>query len=81
MRVEIKLPDLGEDSVDGVTVAGWLAEPGAALQKGDDLLELTTDKAAFTLPCPRAGTLAQTLVREGEDIAVGAALCLLEVPD
>lgn len=81
MRIEITLPDLGEDSVDGVVVAGWLAEPGATLAEGDDLLELTTDKAAFTLPCPRAGTLSETLVGEGDAIAVGSALCVLEVPD
>jgi pyruvate/2-oxoglutarate dehydrogenase complex dihydrolipoamide acyltransferase (E2) component len=81
VRIEVHLPDLGEDSVECVTVAAWLAAPGASLREGDDLVELTTDKAAFTLPCPRAGTLSQTLVGEGDEIAVGAALCLLEVPD
>jgi len=79
MRIEITLPDLGEDSVQAVTVSGWLAHPGQALGEGDDLLELTTDKAAFTLPCPRQGTLTQTLVREGDKICVGDTLCELEV--
>lgn len=81
MRIEVTLPDLGEDSVGSVTVAGWLARPGAALDEGDDLMELTTDKAAFTLPCPRAGTLVSTLVGEGDEIAVGTPLCVLEIPD
>ncbi len=81
MRIHVTLPDLGEDSVEGVTVAGWLAAPGADLSPGDDLVELTTDKAAFTLPCPRGGTLVSTLVTEGDEVAVGAALCVLEVPD
>jgi 2-oxoisovalerate dehydrogenase E2 component (dihydrolipoyl transacylase) len=81
MRIEVTLPDLGEDSVDGVTVASWLAPTGAALHQGDDLIELTTDKAAFTLPCPRDGTLVRTLVGEGDDIEVGTALCVLEVPE
>ena len=80
MRVEVSLPNLGEDSVDGVTVAGWLATKGTAVSKGDDLIELTTDKAAFTLPSPHEGTLVETLVSEGDEIAVGAALCVLEVP-
>ncbi len=71
---------MGEDSVEGVTVAGWLAQPGADVREGDDLIELTTDKAAFTLPSPRAGRLVQTLVGEGETIAVGSALCVLDVP-
>lgn len=79
MRVEVTLPDLGEDSVQAVTVSGWLADAGASLQEGDDLLELTTDKAAFTLPAPRAGVLAERLVNEGDEINVGDPLCVLEV--
>ncbi len=81
MQIEVTLPDLGEDSVQAVTVSSWLANPGQSLGEGDDLLELTTDKAAFTLPCPRGGTLAQTLVGEGDKIRVGDALCVLEVSD
>jgi len=79
MRVEITLPDLGEDSVQAVTVSGWLAKLGTPLREGDDLLELITDKAAFTLPCPRPGTLAQALVKEGDKVRVGDPLCVLEV--
>lgn len=81
MQVEITLPDLGEDSVQAVTVSGWLASPGQTMNEGDDLLELTTDKAAFTLPCPRPGTLARMLVGEGDKINVGDRLCILETPD
>lgn len=81
MRIEVTLPDLGEDSVQAVTVSGWLVKPGQAVHEGDDLLELVTDKAAFTLPCPLPGTLAQMLVGEGDKIRVGDALCVLEVPD
>ncbi len=81
MQIEITLPDLGEDGVQAVTVSGWLAQLGQSLGEGDDLLELTTDKAAFTLPCPRPGTLSRTLVNEGDQIRVGDSLCVIEVPD
>ncbi len=81
MRVEVNLPDLGEDSVQAVTVSGWLAEMGASLEEGDDLLELTTDKAAFTLPSPRAGVLSERLVDEGDPIEVGDPICVLDVPE
>jgi 2-oxoisovalerate dehydrogenase E2 component (dihydrolipoyl transacylase) len=80
VRIEVRLPDLGEDSVDGVTVAGWIAKPGTEVGEGDDLIELTTDKAAFTLPSPNAGTLAETRVGEGDEIAVGTVLCVIETP-
>ncbi|MCC6144201.1 MAG: lipoyl domain-containing protein [Candidatus Hydrogenedentes bacterium] len=81
MRYEVKLPSLGDDddAVDGGEISMWLVRPGADVAEGADLLELTTDKAAFTLPAPRAGKLVETLVREGDAVRVGDTLCVLEV--
>jgi len=81
VHIRITLPDLGEDSVQGVTVSGWLAQPGVEVSEGDELLELTTDKAAFTLPAPQGGTVAEWLVKEGDEIHVGDPVCVLDVPD
>jgi pyruvate/2-oxoglutarate dehydrogenase complex dihydrolipoamide acyltransferase (E2) component len=79
MRVDIVLPDLGEDAVQDVTVSAWLAKKGARLSEGDDLLEITTDKAAFCVPCPKDGTLAELSVGEGDVIHVGDVVGALEV--
>ena len=79
MKAEIEIPDMGEDTVETVTVSNWLAEVGAQLKEGDDLLELTTDKAAFTLPAPRDGILVETCVREGDSVRVGKVVCIFEV--
>ena len=79
MRVEVTLPDMGEDTVEAVTVAGWLAQDGTDLQDGDDLLELTTDKAAFVLPAPRAGRLVERRVSTGDTVRVGEVVCIFEV--
>ena len=83
MRYEVQLPSLGdeEDAVTGGTVADWLAQPGATLEAGDDLLELTTDKAAFVVPSPHAGTLVEQRVRTGDDVQVGDVLGVLETED
>ncbi|HPO15976.1 MAG TPA: lipoyl domain-containing protein [Candidatus Hydrogenedentes bacterium] len=83
MRFEVTLPSLGddEDAVKGGRVSFWLAEIGAVLQEGDDLLELTTDKAAFIVPCPKDGILKETCVAEGDSIAAGDVLCILETED
>lgn len=80
-KFEVTLPDLGEDSTEAVTVSGWLAEIGTPLAEGDDLLELTTDKAAFSLPAPRGGVLLEYRVRDGEEINVGDVVCILEIED
>ncbi len=79
MQLEVKLPDLGDDGVAEVSVSSWLAEVGATLREGDDLLEITTDKAAFCVPSPRDGVLAETRVNAGEDIRVGDVICVLDV--
>lgn len=79
MKKEVVLPDLGEDSVDKVSVSEWLAKVGEHLDEGADLLEITTDKAAFCVPSPEAGTLLELKVQEGDSIRVGEILCVLDV--
>lgn len=78
MRIEVELPDLGQDAEEKATVTFWLAELGEEVSEGDDLLELTTDKAAFTVPSPKAGVLVERLVEEGDEVCVGDVLCILE---
>ncbi|MEK7793684.1 MAG: biotin/lipoyl-containing protein [Candidatus Hydrogenedentota bacterium] len=78
MKIEVILPDLGEDGVQAVKVSAWLAEKGAKLREGDDLLEITTDKAAFCVPAPRAGTLTDLKVSPGDTIRVGQVICTFE---
>ncbi len=78
MRHEVTLPDLGEDANDGAAVSHWLVEPGAEVAEGDELIELTTDKAAFSVPSPAAGRLAERLVNEGDQVKSGDVLCVLE---
>ncbi len=80
MRYEVRLPSLGEedDAVTGGTVTAWLAEVGDTLVQDDDLLELTTDKAAFVVPAPRAGRLVELCVAPDDEISVGDVICVLE---
>lgn len=79
MRVEVTLPDLGEDAESQVTVSSWLIELGARVNEGDDLLELTTDKAAFTLPAPQSGVVSEFCVDADDAVNVGEVICVLEV--
>ena len=79
MHVEIVLPSLGDDdAVTGGTVTYWLAEVGDQLELDDELLELTTDKAAFVVPCPETGRLLERRVGEGDTIEVGQVIAVLE---
>lgn len=80
MKVDICLPSLGDDddAVTGGTVSEWLAADGPVTE-GDDLLELTTDKAAFVLPAPRSGALVERKVKEGDHVKVGDVICIFDV--
>jgi len=82
MRLEVRLPSLGDDddAVSGGTISAWMVKEGP-IAEGDDLLELTTDKAAFVLPAPRTGTLVDRLVQPGDAIKVGDLIAIMEVAD
>lgn len=76
--VEVRLPDLGEESADAVVLAIWHAKIGDTIAEGADLAEVTTDKAAFTLPSPSKGRLIKRTVNEGDEVEVGSVICILE---
>ncbi|HIJ72733.1 MAG TPA: hypothetical protein HPP83_01410 [Candidatus Hydrogenedentes bacterium] len=79
MRYEVTLPSMGDDSDESAKVSFWLVKEGEIVMEGDDLIELTTDKAAFTVPSPKTGTLVARTVDEDDDIAAGDVICILEV--
>ena len=81
MRYEVTLPSLGDDEGERATVSYWLVDEGDEVREDDDLVDMTTDKAAFTVPCPKNGTLVEKLVEEGQEVAVGEALCVLEISE
>jgi pyruvate/2-oxoglutarate dehydrogenase complex dihydrolipoamide acyltransferase (E2) component len=70
MASEIIIPDFGT-SVDTVRLIKWLKEEGQAVQKGDVLCELETDKAATELESFVEGVLLQQLVEAGSEIEIG----------
>ena len=74
---EIKLPKLGE-GVKEATVSYWLHEEGDEVKEGEDLVEMTTDKATFNVPVPTSGILKEISVEEGETVKVGQKLAVIE---
>jgi pyruvate/2-oxoglutarate dehydrogenase complex dihydrolipoamide acyltransferase (E2) component len=78
MMYEMKLPSMGEDSPEEAVVSYWLVDDGDDISEGEDLIEMTTDKAAFSLPSPVTGTLVEKLVEEGDEVLVGSVLCVIE---
>lgn len=73
MQVEIKVPPLGE-SIAEATIGNWLKQRGQAVEEGDVLVELETEKVMVEVPAPQAGVLAEVAVKTGDVVTVGQLL-------
>ncbi len=69
---EVRLPDLGE--IEAAVVVGWLRSVGDAVQEGEDLVEVETEKTTFVVPAPASGRLASVAAEEGKRVQVGDRL-------
>ncbi len=73
----IIVPELGE-GITKATVACWHGKAGDHVQKGDDLVELVTDKAVFNVSAEQNGTIKEILVQEGKEASIGATIAFIE---
>ncbi|MCD6029081.1 MAG: 2-oxoglutarate dehydrogenase, subunit, dihydrolipoamide succinyltransferase [Thermomicrobiales bacterium] len=76
MAVEIRVPPLGESLVDAV-VGTWLKREGDAVNRGESLVELETDKVNLDVTAEEDGVLESIARREGEVVTVGEVLGLV----
>ncbi|QBD83182.1 2-oxoglutarate dehydrogenase complex dihydrolipoyllysine-residue succinyltransferase [Ktedonosporobacter rubrisoli] len=76
MSAEIRVPTLGESIVDA-TVASWLKSEGDAVQRGEALVELETDKVNVEVNAEQDGVLQKIIKQSGDVVAVGDVLGLL----
>jgi len=70
---ELKLPELGENISQG-TVTKILVKTGEAIKKGQNILELETDKAVLEVPSTADGTISEILIKNGTVIKVGQVI-------
>jgi pyruvate dehydrogenase E2 component (dihydrolipoamide acetyltransferase) len=70
MSSELKLPELGENITQG-TVTKVLVKAGDTVKKGQNILELETDKAVLEVPSNTDGTISEVLVQSGAVVKVG----------
>ena len=79
MILDVTVPDLGEQTDIEINFSEWLRPIGSRIEKDEDIAELITDKAAFTLPSPVAGTLIETLVQPGQAVKPGRVIARVQV--
>jgi pyruvate dehydrogenase E2 component (dihydrolipoamide acetyltransferase) len=80
MRIEVTMPNLGYDMEEG-TVQRWLKAVGDAVERGEPIAEIETDKTTVEMEAMASGTLAEIVVPDGESAALGAVIAILETGD
>src|SRR5437868_7689419 len=68
--MDFRLPELGEGVYEAELVA-WLVKPGDRIKRGQNLMEVLTDKATMEVPAPFAGVIESLLAEPGQAIKVG----------
>jgi pyruvate dehydrogenase E2 component (dihydrolipoamide acetyltransferase) len=76
---EIVMPRLSDAMEEG-TILQWLVASGDAVQEGDPLVEVETDKATVTYESEHSGTVLELAAGEGESVAVGARIAVVGEP-
>jgi len=88
MITRIKIPQAFEN-MEEATIGKWLKNEDDAIQNGDALCELITEKTTFDLPAedlPAAGVLRRLVIAEKSIVPVGTIIALVgdlmdELPD
>ncbi len=73
--IAVTIPDIG-DYAD-VPVIEVLVKDGDAVEKDQTLLVLESDKATLDVPSPSAGIVSGWLLKVGDKVAKGTAVCTL----
>jgi 2-oxoglutarate dehydrogenase E2 component (dihydrolipoamide succinyltransferase) len=76
MILEMKVPSPGE-SIKEVEIATWLVKDGDYVEKDQAIAEVDSDKATLELPAEVSGIITLK-AEEGDTVAVGAVVCLID---
>lgn len=75
--VELIMPKMGE-SIMEATILKWLKKEGDTVEADESVLEIATDKVDSEVPASQGGVVTKILFNEGDVVAVGAAIALID---
>lgn len=77
---EVIMPKLGQ-TVEVALIERWHKKEGDTIEKGEVLLEITTDKATLEVESFYSGTIRKALYQEGESVPVNSIIAFIGEPD
>jgi pyruvate dehydrogenase E2 component (dihydrolipoamide acetyltransferase) len=80
MISEVVMPQMGADMVEG-TIVKWLKHDGDAVERGEIIAEIETDKANVEIEAFDGGVFRATLASEGDLVPVGTIIAIIAAPE
>src|SRR6185436_4532632 len=77
-KFTFRLPDIGEGIAEAEIVA-WHVRVGDRVEEDGKLADVMTDKATVEMESPVTGTVIEVAGEEGDMIAIGSPLVVIEV--
>jgi 2-oxoglutarate dehydrogenase E2 component (dihydrolipoamide succinyltransferase) len=74
---DVTLPSLGESVTEGI-ITQWFKKVGDTVVRDEPLFEVSTDKVDSEMPSPAAGVLVQILAEEGDTVATGSRVAVID---
>src|SRR3712207_7744591 len=73
MATDVTMPRLS-DSMEEGTILKWIVSEGDEIEKGQEIVEIETDKANMTYESDTGGTLIEIVVQEGDTVPLGEVI-------
>lgn len=80
MAKDIFVPKMGQ-TVEAVTLINWLVEDGEKVERGQEILEIETDKAIFSVEASASGYVHKGAYEEGDVVPVLAVVGIIGEED
>ena len=77
MRIEVKVPQLPE-SVAEATLVSWHRQPGDAVKRDENLIDVETDKVVLELPSPGDGVLVELVKPDGSTVTSNEVIAVID---
>src|ERR687886_2736404 len=74
MASDITMPRLS-DSMEEGTILKWLVSEGDEVKRGQEIVEIETDKANMTYEADTDGVLVEIVAEEGDTLPLGEVIC------
>ena len=71
---EVIVPKVGM-SVTEVEITKWMVKKGDTVNIGDEIAEVTMEKASTVLTADVSGIIEEIMFNEGDTVQVGNAIC------